>query len=162
MKHVVFAQFPDRDAAKAALDDLSGTGVRPSRCQIVMHGTGANLNNERPVSETHAGGGFTLGVGLGMMLGALMGLLVTGPLHLFEISIPMGMITGAVLGAVIGFIGGVLSGAMNPDKTIAAMEKRSNGNDVIATVEVDGHEMEESIKRVFDAHGGHAVEKRMI
>ena len=162
MKHVVFAQFPDRDAAKAALDDLSGSGVRPSRCQIVLHGANAGLNNERPISETHARGGFTLGVGLGIVLGAVMGLLVTGPLHLFEVSIAMGLITGAMLGGVIGLIGGILSGAMNPDRTIDKMEQRGDARNVIATVEVDGYEMEDAIKRVFDAHGGHAVGKRMI
>jgi hypothetical protein len=162
MKHVVFAQFPDRDAAKAALDDLSGTGVRPSRCQIVLHGANAGLNNERPIAETHARGGFTLGVGLGLFLGAVMGFLVSGPLHLFEVSIAMGIATGAVLGAVIGFIGGILSGAMNPDRTIDKMEHQSDARNVIATVEVDGYEMEDAIKRVFDAHGAHAVAKRMI
>jgi hypothetical protein len=162
MKHVVFAQFPDRDAAKAALDDLSGSGIRQSRCQIVMHGAHPGLNNERPMAETHARGGFTLGVSLGFLLGAVMGFLVSGPLHLFQVSIPMGIIAGAIFGSVIGLIGGVLSGAMNPDKTIDAMEQRGDARNVIATVEVDGYEMEDAIKRVFDAHGGHAVRKRMI
>ncbi|MGZ3420262.1 MAG: hypothetical protein ACXWUG_26155 [Polyangiales bacterium] len=162
MKHVVFAQFPDRDAAKAALDDLSGSGVRPSRCNIVLHASRPGQNSERPLSETHARGGFTLGIGMGFVLGAVMGWLVSGPLHLFEVTIPMGIITGAIYGSIIGFIGGVLSGAMNPDKTIDAMEHGSDARNVIATVEVDGYEMEDAIKRVFASHGGQAVDKRMI
>lgn len=162
MKHVVFAQFPDREAARSAIDDLEGAGVRSSRCHIALHDARPDLNYERSMAETDARGGFTLGIVLGVVLGALMGWLVTGPLHLFPVSIGIGILSGAALGIAIGFIGGLISGAMNPDRELENLESNMAAGGVVATVEVDGHEQEESIKRVFAMHGARQVDKGMI
>ncbi len=162
MKHVVFAEFQDRDAATAALHDLQVEGVRGSRCNIDVHAAHAD-QGDRPIAESDTRANTLFGVVLGLMGGAVMGWLVAGPLHAFEIGIAPAMICGALFGMVIGFIGGALTGAMNPDKKLHKMESHAEKRGgVVATVEVEGLQEEESIKRVFSRHGAAAVEKRMI
>ncbi len=163
MKHVVFAEFPDRSAADAALRDLEQAGVPPDQVDVTVHSVQPELNNERPIAETNARTGIAFGLILGALVGGFMGFLVTAVLGLFPISTWSAIGIGAALGLAIGFVGGAISGVMNPDRQLDRMERgaqRRGG--VVATVEVDGYEQEESIKHVFARHGAYQVDKRAL
>jgi protoporphyrinogen oxidase len=57
-------------------------------------------------------------------------------------------------------VGGALAGAANPDRQLDRLERdaqRRGG--VVATVEVEGHEIEESVKSVFARHGAKQVDR---
>jgi hypothetical protein len=164
MKHVLFAEFNDPSQARAAVSELEGAGVRRSRCNLNVH-TGSSPvddNEERPMHETDARSGILIGLVAAALIGALMGWLVTGPLELFHVSIGMGVMTGIALGLAIGFIGGAISGAMNPNRSLEKIEKHADRhNNVVATIEVEGVDQEESVKRVFARHGAR-VKSRTI
>lgn len=164
MKHVLFAEFRDDTTARRAISELSTVGVRASRSNINLHPAGAATedNEERPLHETDTRSGIALGLVSAAIIGALMGWLVTGPLHLFEAGIVTGIATGIVLGLAIGFIGGAISGAMNPNRKLEKLERRAAGEGgVVATIEVNDVSQEESVRRVFTAHGAR-VESRTI
>jgi uncharacterized membrane protein len=161
MKHVVFAEFPDRAAADRAIRAIEGVGLRPDQLSVNLHDAQPQRNNERPIAETDARRGVILGVAFGAVIGAFIGWLVTRGLGLFETDLMTSILTGAMLGAVIGFVGGAISGAMNPDRKLDKLERtaaREGG--VVATVEVEGLDQEESIKRVFAQNGALQVDKR--
>lgn len=162
MKHVLFAEFNDPSSANAAVRELTGTGVRPSRVYVHDVHEAEPDNEDRPIHETDARRGILLGLSFAAIIGAFMGWLVTGPLDVFHVSIGMGVVTGMLLGLAIGLIGGAISGAMNPNQRLEKIEKhaRRHGN-VVATVEVDGVEQEEAVRDVFSAYGAH-VEQRTI
>lgn len=163
MKHVLFAEFPDPTTANEALRDLADQGVRESRCHIELHSGAAGIDNEqRPLNQTDTRSAMLLGLVLAAVIGGAMGWLVVGPLGLFPVGIWTGVMTGFLLGVAIGLIGGVISGAMNPNRQIDALERdaqRRGG--VVATVEVDGMQEEESVERVFREHGAR-VERRAV
>lgn len=163
MKHVVFAEFPDRAAADAALRDLEVAGVPPDQVEVTVHSVRPELNNERPMVETNARSGIALGLLLGALIGAFMGFLVTAVLGLFALGVWTAVITGAALGLGIGFVGGAIAGAMNPDRQLDRLERHAQRRGgVVATVEVDGYEYEESIKHVFARHGAFQVDRRAL
>lgn len=156
MKHVLFAEFNDPTTARAAVRDLAGAGVRESRCNLNVHTArmAEENNEERPMHETDARSGILIGLAAAAIIGALMGWLVTGPLALFHVSIGMGVTTGIALGLAIGFIAGALSGAMNPNRSLKKIERHAERHDnVVATIEVEGVDQEESVRRVFARHG---------
>jgi hypothetical protein len=163
MKHVLFAEFPDPTTARTALGQLSEAGVRPSRCNVNLHNSdNVEHNDERPMNETNARSGILLGLIAAAFVGALMGWLVTGPLALFEVGIGTGIFTGIALGVAIGFVGGALTGAMNPHRKLEKLERvASREGGVVATVEVEGVKDEESVRRVFEAHGAR-IESRTL
>jgi hypothetical protein len=164
MKHVVFAEFRNQTTAREALDDLADVGIRASHSNINLHAAGAapDDNEERPLHETDARGGIVIGLVAAAIIGALMGWLVTGPLHLFEVTTGTGIATGIALGLAIGFIGGAISGAMNPNRKLEKLERRAaSEGGVIATIEVNDVSQEESVRKVFTAHGAR-VETRAI
>lgn len=162
MKHVLFAEFNDPTAADAAVRDLQGAGVRPSRCVVNVHDAMNQDNEERPMHETDARSGIAIGVFFAAVIGAFMGWMVTGPLDLFQVNVLTGVMTGMALGLAIGFIGGAISGAMNPNRQLQKMEQGADrrGN-VVATVEIDGVDQEESVRKVFLSHGAR-VETRAV
>lgn len=163
MKHVLFAEFPDQPTVDEALRDLADQGVRESRCHIELHSGAASLDNiERPLNQTDTRSAMLLGLLLAAVIGGAMGWLVVGPLGLFPVGIWTGVMTGFLLGVAIGLIGGVISGAMNPNRQLDALERdvRRRGG-VVATVEVDGMQEEESVERVFREHGAR-VERRAV
>lgn len=155
MKHVIFAEFSDPETANAAVRELAHAGVRTSRCNVNVHDAVTPQDNEeRPMHETDARSGIAIGLFFAAIIGAFMGWLVTGPLGLFAVGTLTGVVTGVVLGLAIGFIGGAISGAMNPDRRLEKIEKHAERRGgVVATIEVDGHHQEESVKKVFTAHG---------
>ncbi len=162
MKHVLFAEFSDPTTANSAVRELQGAGVRPSRCAVNVHDSTLQDNEERPLSETDARSGIAIGLVAAAVIGAFMGWLVTGPLGLFVVSRVTGVMTGMALGLAIGFIGGAISGAMNPNRQLQRMEKHAgrHGN-IVATVEIDGVDQEEQVRKVFTAHGAR-VESRTV
>lgn len=162
MKHVLFAEFSDPNTANAAVRDLQGAGVRPSRCAVNVHDASLQDNEERPMHETDARSGIAIGLFFAAIIGAFMGWLVAGPLDLFPVSILTGVMTGIALGLAIGFIGGAISGAMNPNRQLQKMEKGadSRGN-TVATVEIEGADQEEEVRKVFTAYGAR-VESRTV
>jgi len=164
MKHVLFAEFRDDTTAHQALGELSTVGVRPSNANINLHPAGAapEDNQERPLVETDTRRGIALGLFFAALIGPLMGWLVTGPLHLFEAGIGTGIATGIVLGLAIGFVGGAITGAMNPEHKLEQIERRAaTKGGVVATVEVSDASQEDSVRRVFVAHGAR-VESRTL
>lgn len=164
MKHVLFAEFRDQATARHALSELSDAGVRASRSNINLHAAGAATedNEERPLHETDTRSGILMGLVFASVIGALMGWLVTGPLGLFPVGIGTGIMTGIVLGLAIGFLGGAISGAMNPNRKLQKLERHAaDSGNVVATIEVDDVEQEESVRKIFVAHGAH-VETRTL
>jgi len=164
MKHVLFAEFRDQNTAREAIGELAGAGVRASRANINLHPSGAPSadDEERPLHETDARSGIVMGLIFAAIIGALMGWLVTGPLGLFAAPISTGITSGILLGLAIGFIGGAISGAMNPNRTLDKIERRAaDAGNVVATIEVNDVEQEESVRRIFVAHGAR-VETRAI
>ena len=164
MKHVLFAEFNDPTAAREAVRDLERAGVRQSRYNVNIHDARAAVedNEERPMHETDARKGILIGLVAAAIIGAFMGWMVTGPLDIFHAGIGTGILTGIALGLSIGFIGGAISGAMNPNRSLAKMERHADRhNNIVATVEVDGVDEEESVRRVFARHGG-SVQSRTI
>jgi len=166
MKHVLFAEFPDEATVQEALRDLADEGVRESRVHVDLRypqapGTVDN-EEERPLNQTDTRSGMLLGLVLAAVVGSAMGWLVVGPLGLFQVDLWTGMITGFLLGLAIGLIGGVISGAMNPNRQLDTMEHRAEQRGgVVATVEVEGAREQESVERVFHAHGA-TVERRTV
>jgi len=164
MKHVLFAEFRDQNTARHAIDALAGAGVPASRSNINLHATGAATedNEERPLHETDTRSGILMGLVFAALIGALMGWLVTGPLGLFPVGIGTGVMTGIVLGLAIGFVGGALAGSMNPNRKLQKLERRAaDSGNVVATIEVDDVEQEESVRKIFVEHGAR-VETRTI
>ena len=164
MKHVLFAEFRDQNTARNAIGELAGAGVRASRANINLHSAGAATedNEERPLHETDTRSGILIGLFFAAIIGALMGWLVVKPLALFPVTIPTSIMTGIALGLAIGFIGGAISGAMNPNRRLQKIERRAadEGN-VVATIEVNDVEQEESVRKIFVAHGAR-VETRTL
>lgn len=162
MKHVLFAEFNDSSSARQAADSLAGEGIRPSSLNIHNARAAVEDNEERPMHETDARSGILIGLVAAAIIGAFMGWLVTGPLDVFHIGIGTGIMTGIALGLAIGFIGGAISGAMNPNRGLQKMEKHADEHDnIVASVEVEGVDQEESVRRVFARHGAR-VQSRTI
>jgi hypothetical protein len=164
MKHVLFAEFPDDTTAREAISELSTVGVRPSSSNINLHSAATSFedNEERPLLETDTRSGIALGLVMASIIGALMGWLVAGPLGLFAVPIMTAVVTGILLGLAIGFVGGAISGAMNPNRKLAKLEREAaREGGVVASIEVNDVSQEESVRRVFEAHGAR-IESRPI
>jgi hypothetical protein len=161
MKHVLYALFPNREDASAAIHDLSAEGVSREQCRIVVE-EGDVRTSQLDLSQTDARKAVTFGVVLGAVVGAGFGAALAGPLHVTDMGIFATAVFSAVAGSGIGALGGVLAGSMNPDRTLEQMAPSIERGRVMATVEVEGLTIEEIVERVFRAHGALQIRKSLV
>jgi outer membrane lipoprotein SlyB len=161
MKHVLYALFPSRDDASAAIRELSSEGVSRDRCRIVV-AERAPRPSELDLAFTGARKAVAFGVVVGALVGGLFGAALAGPLHVTEMGVLSTAIFTAVAGGGIGALGGVLSGSMNPDATLEQLRARMEPGAVMASVEVEALTVEEVVERVFLAHGAMQLRRSLV
>jgi outer membrane lipoprotein SlyB len=161
MKHVLYALFPSRDDASAAIRELSSEGVSRERCRIVV-AERAPRPSELDLAFTGARKAVGFGVVMGAVVGGLFGAALAGPLHVTEMGVASTAIFTAVAGGGIGALGGVLSGSMNPDSTLERLREGMEPGAVMASVEVEALTVEEVVERVFLAHGAMQLRRSLV
>jgi hypothetical protein len=161
MKHVLFAEFSNREEADAAIHDLVRAGVRQSRCAIEVHDR-PPASQSLAITQTDSRHGFILGVTLAVSIGVIFGGIL-GAVGVVPVEWYYAAMFGGLLGIPVGLLGGGLSGSINPDQKLDKLERhaeRTGG--VVATVEVEGRAREDVVARVFAEHGAFQVEKRTV
>ncbi len=161
MKHVLYALFPSRDDASAAIRELSSEGVSRERCRIVV-AERAPRPSELDLAFTGARKAVGFGVVVGALFGGLVGGALAGPLHVTAMGVLPTALFTAVAGGGIGALGGVLTGSMNPDPTLEKLRDDMEPGSVMASVEVEALTVAELVERVFLEHGAQQLRRSLI
>ncbi len=161
MKHVLYAQFPSRDDASAALRDLATEGVSRGRCRIVV-GERPPRPSELDVALSDARRAVAFGAIMGTVVGAAFGVVLAGPLQVTPMGTVATSFLTALAGCGVGSLGGVLSGSMSADRTLDPLGFAMEPGAVMASVEVEALTVEERVERVFLAHGANQVRRSFV
>ena len=161
MRHVLYAQFPSRDDASAAIRDLATEGVARARCRIVV-GERPPRPSELDVALSDARRAVAFGAIMGSVVGAAFGVVLAGPLQVTSLGAVATSLFTALAGCGVGSLGGVLSGSMTPDRALDPLGSAMEPGSVMASVEVEALTIEERVERVFLAHGADQVRRSFV
>lgn len=98
----------------------------------------------------------------GVLVGALLGLLLAGPLDLLNVGLAVAAFFGAAAGGLYGFLGGLLTGAGQADSKLKDLALALREGRVLVTTECEGQEKELKLEAIFRRHGAVAAHKGLV
>lgn len=151
MRHVLYALFPARSEADAAVREIRMAGIPPEHVTLVVH-EGAIDQDDLEFSESDARKGLIRGGVAGGLGGAVLGVLLAGPVSLLPMNELIAGAGGLVLGGLIGGLGGTLFGAGLPDQGLKALADKLGPGRVLITAQVEGQTAYDQVEHIFQRH----------
>lgn len=159
MAHVLYALFPSRAQAEAAVAEVVDRGVPAEHLGVVLHQDQVREAEELAIAETDAREGLVDGALIGGLTGLLaMGVLVAPVGGLVGAGALASAALGLVAGGTYGALAAGLAGLGVPDRSIEPLLDRIGGGRVLVTTQVRHDDDEALVEGVFARHG--ALEER--
>ena len=155
MSYVIYALFPEPGTAEIALQDLARSQLTAQDCQVFVHKKKLDhhLTQDIRASESDGRKGFGIGILVGVLGGALMGWLVSGPLHLFALPLSAAIGLGIFLGVICGALGGGIYGMGLVDGDLKKLSNRFRPGHTLITAEIQTPESRAIVDQIFRKYG---------
>ncbi len=155
MSYVIYALFPEPGTAEIALQDLARTQLTAQDYQVFVHKKKLtqDLTQDIRASESDGRKGFGIGILVGVLGGALMGWLVSGPLHLFALPLSAAIGLGIFLGVICGALGGGIYGMGLVDGNLKKLSDRFRPGHTLVTAEIQTPESRAIVDQIFRKYG---------
>ncbi len=139
--------------------DVNATGLSKDVCNLIVHEGGLNETDLRH-SESDGRGGLLRGLLVGVVGGAILGWLLSGPLNLLHVNLVAGLAFGIFAGGLTGALAGGLFGAGLTDQGLHRLGKRlKKKGGVLVTAEIKGAQAEEAVQHIFAKYGAIVASK---
>lgn len=152
MRHMIYALFQDAGEAEAALQDIESAGLSKEQVHVAVH-RGPLRDDDMSYAESDAFRGLLIGLLCGVVGGALIGLLLAGPLHILPLSWLTSIGLGILGGTVLGGLAGLLYGAGLPDNKLQRLHRQMHPGQVLLAVEAEDLRAKDAVVQICRQHG---------
>lgn len=152
MRHMIYALFQEAGEAEAALQDIESAGFSRDQVHVAVH-RGPLRDDDLSYAESDAFHGLLTGLLCGVVGGALIGLLLAGPMHILPVSLLTSVGLGVLGGAVLGGLAGLLYGAGLPDTRLQRLHQQMRPGQVLLAAEAQDLRARDVIDQICRQHG---------
>lgn len=152
MRHMIYALFQEAGEAEAALQDIESAGLSREEVHVALHSNPLR-DDDMSYTESDAFRGLLIGLLCGVVGGALIGLLLAGPLRILPVGLLTSVGLGILGGTVLGGLAGLLYGAGLPDNKLQHLHKRMQPGQVLLAAEAQDLRAKDAVMQICRQRG---------
>ena len=151
MSYVIYALFQVPGTAETALQDLSDAAIPKNDYKVFVHKK--KITEDLRASETDGRKGLAIGVGIGILGGAVFGWLLCVPLGLLKLPAAAAIGLGMFLGIICGALGGGIYGQGLLHSKLQRLFSAFQPGQTVVTAEIETPESRDLVDQIFRKHG---------